>query len=526
MSKRVGFLCFACLVLAGFMARSSPPAQRYDVLIVNARVMDGMGNPWVRADIGVTGDRITALGKLNGNAARTIDAHDQVLAPGFIDVHSHAGETLANENLRAASPMVAQGVTTLVLNPDGGGPIDLAAQRTSYEHGGIGVNVALLIGHGSVRRAVMGTDRREPTTDESTKMAELVRRAMDEGAFGLSSGLFYVPGRYAKTEEVIALAKIAGERGGIYTSHVRDEGDYAAGVVASVDEVIRIADEAHLRGIVTHMKALGPDNWGKSADMLQHIDQARTRGVEVFADQYPYEASSTTLQAALLPDLDKTTPEKRESIATDNLRRRGGPDSIVIAFCRADRTLEGRSLSQIASDRAVTPVAAALDIIAKGGASIVSFNMSEEDIEAIMREPYTMASSDGGLVEMGSGVPHPRNNGSFARRLARYVRERKVVSLEFAIRSMTSLPALVFRMKDRGVIREGAAADLVIFDPAMIQDQATYRNPHQLATGVSYVLVNGQLAMDNGRLTGARAGKVLRLGGAASPTRTRGVPCD
>lgn len=513
MRTRVVFLCLACLVLAAFVPRLDARAQRYDLLIINARVMDGMGNPWVRADLGVADGRIAAIGKLDGNAARTIDAHDQVLAPGFIDVHSHAGETLANETLRAAPPMIAQGVTTLVLNPDGGGPVDLAAQRARLEQGGIGVNVALLIGHGSVRRTVMGTDRRDPTPEESAKMAELVQRAMDDGAFGLSSGLFYVPGRYAKTEEVIALARIAGARGGVYTSHVRDEGDYGAGVVASIDEVIRIAEEAHLRGIVTHMKALGPDNWGKSADLLRHIDAARARGVEVFADQYPYEASSTTLQAALLPDLDKTDPEKRESIATGNLRRRGGPDSIVIAFCRSDRTLEGKSLTRIGEERGVTPVAAALDIIAKGGASIVSFNMSEKDIEAIMREPYTMASSDGGLLEMGSGVPHPRNNGSFARRLARYVRERQVVSLEFAIRSMTSLPALVFRMKDRGVIHEGAAADLVIFDPAKIQDQATYRNPHQLATGVSYVLVNGELAMDNGKLTGKKAGIVLTAQG-------------
>jgi N-acyl-D-amino-acid deacylase len=514
MRKRVVFLCFACVVLAGSVFGVSGRVERYDLLIANARVMDGMGNPWVRADVAVTGDRIVAVGKLDGEAGRTIDAHDLVLAPGFIDVHSHAGETLGNEPLRSAPPMIAQGVTTLVLNPDGGGPVDLPAQRARYEQGGIGVNVALLIGHGSVRRAVMGTDRRAPTAEESARMAELVRRAMDEGAFGLSSGLFYVPGRYATTEEVIALARIVAARGGVYTSHVRDEGDYGDGVVAAVDEVIRIAEAARLRGIVTHMKALGPDNWGKSSELLQHIDAARDRGVEVFADQYPYEASSTTLQAALLPDLDKTDPDKREAIATANLRRRGGPESIAIAFCRTDRTLEGKSLSQIAAERHVAPVAAALDIIAKGGASIVSFNMSEKDIEAIMREPYTMASSDGGLVEMGSGMPHPRNNGSFARRLARYVRERHVVSLEFAVRSMTSLPALVFRMKDRGVIREGAAADLVIFDPAKIQDQATYRNPHQLATGVSYLLVNGKVAMDNGKLTGARAGTVLRFGDA------------
>jgi N-acyl-D-amino-acid deacylase len=513
MRTRVFFLGLFCLIVGVLTTGFRGQGQRYDLLITHARVMDGMGNPWVRADVAIAGDRIAALGKLDGaTAARTIDARDQVLAPGFIDVHSHAGETLTTDTLRPAAPMIAQGVTTLVLNPDGGGPVDLAAQRNKLEQGGIGVNAALLIGHGSVRRAVMGTERREPTAAEAAKMAELVRRGMDDGAFGLSSGLFYVPGRFAKTEEVIALAAIAAERGGVYTSHVRDEGDYGAGVVASVDEVIRIAEEGHLRGIVTHMKALGPDNWGKSTPILQHIDEARARGVEVFADQYPYEASSTNLQAALLPDGDKTEPERRENIAIENLRRRGGPDSIFIAFCRSDRSIEGKNLTQIAKERNLSPVSAALDIITNGGASIVSFNMSEQDIEAIMREPYTMASSDGGLVEMGSGAPHPRNNGSFARRLARYVRDRKVVSLEFAVRSMTSLSALVFRMKDRGVIREGAIADLVIFDPARIQDQATYQNPHQLATGVSYVLVNGQLAMDDGKLTGARAGKVLRLG--------------
>jgi N-acyl-D-amino-acid deacylase len=357
----------------------------------------------------------------------------------------------------------------------------------------------------------MGTEPRAATPEELLRMEQLVRRAMDEGAFGLSSGLFYLPGRFANTEEVIALARVAGERGGVYTSHVRDEGDYGAGVVAAVDEVIRIADEARLRGIVTHMKALGPANWGKGSALLERIDAARARGVEVFADQYPYEASSTNLQAALLPDGDRTDPALRESVAAENLRRRGGADSIVIAFCRHDRSLEGRNLSQIAQERGVTTVAAALDIIARGGASVVSFNMSETDIETIMRAPYTMASSDGGLVEVGSGVPHPRNNGSFARRLARYVRERNVVGLEFAIRSMTSLSASVLRMKERGVIREGAAADLILFDPAKIQDQATYQNPHQLATGVSYVLVNGVLALDGGKFTGARAGTILRL---------------
>jgi N-acyl-D-amino-acid deacylase len=513
MRRTVFFQCFACLVVAGLTA-SGTVASRYDLVITNARVLDGMGNPWVRADIGIVGDRIASVGQLDGEAARVIDAGDRIVAPGFIDVHSHAGESLAQETLRSAAPLIAQGVTTVVVNPDGGGPIDLASQRETFEQGGIGINVAQLIGHGSVRRAVMGTARREPTVEESARMADLVRRAMGEGAFGLSSGLFYIPGRFATTEEVIGLARVAGEGGGVYTSHIRDESDYGPGVVAAVDELIEVAEAAHLRGIVSHMKALGPANWGKSKTLLDHIRAARARGVEVFADQYPYDASFTNLQAALLPDGPNIPRASREAIAGDNLRRRGGPDRIVIALCRSDHTLEGKSLAQIASERKVPAEAAALAIIDGGGASIVSYNMSEEDIDAIMREPYTMASSDGALLEMGRGMPHPRNNGSFARRLARYVRDRHVVSLEFAVRSMTSLPALVFRMKDRGAIREGAAADLVIFDPGSIQDRATYREPHQLATGVSYVLVNGRLAMDAGKLTGVKAGKVLRRNGS------------
>jgi N-acyl-D-amino-acid deacylase len=501
----------AMLAVAGARSQPAAPTDVFDILIRGARLMDGSGNPWIRADVAVKGDRVAAIGKLDGRrAVHTIDAADQVLAPGFIDVHSHAAESLTREPLRGAPPMIAQGVTTIVVNPDGGGPTDLAAQRSKLEQGGIGVNVAFLIGHGAVRRAVLGREPRDPTPIELRRMEQLVRDAMNAGAFGLSSGLFYVPGRYAKTEEVLALAKVVAEFGGVYTSHIRDEADYDVGVAAAVAEVIRISEEGHLRGIVTHMKALGPSNWGKAPALLHQIDAARARGAEVFADQYPYDASATTLQAALLPDGDRTDPTSRAAIATENLARRGGPDRIRIAFSQNDRSLEGRTLSEVAAALGTTPVAAALELIAHGNPSIVSFNMSEDDIEAIMREPYTMASSDGGLVELGTGSPHPRNNGSFARRLARYVRERKVVSLEFAIRSMTSLPASVFRLPDRGTIREGSAADLVLFDPATIQDLATYEHPHQLATGVSYVLVNGVIAMDGGQLTGARAGRVLR----------------
>jgi N-acyl-D-amino-acid deacylase len=315
-----------------------------------------------------------------------------------------------------------------------------------------------------------------------------------------------VPGSFAKTDEVIELTKVAAESGGLYTSHIRDEGNYDAGVRASVREVIRIAEEAKTIGIVSHMKALGKDSWGLAPALLQDIDQARKRGVAVFADQYPYEASSTSLRAALAPGGAQPT----EAIVTENLRRRNGPDAILIAFYPPDRSLEGKTLADIGKARGVTPVQAAIDMMAKGNASIVSFNMSEEDIAAIMRAPYTMASSDGALVEVGSGHPHPRDYGAFARRLGVYVRERHVVGLEFAIRSMTSLPASVFGIRDRGVIRPGAFADIVVFDPNTIRDAATYAEPQKLAEGVSDVLVNGIAVRLDGKFTDASPGRVLR----------------
>jgi N-acyl-D-amino-acid deacylase len=497
---------------AALLVAALQPAS-FDVLIVNGRLLDGSGAASKQAAVGIRDGRIVSVGALAGAAAvRTIDAGGRIVAPGFIDVHSHAAETLTRPELRQAQPILAQGVTTIVVNPDGGGPVDLAKQRDELARGGIGPNVALLIGHGSVRRAVLGAAARAPTDEELARMQDLIRHGMNDGAFGLSSGLYYLPGSHATTEEVIALARIAGERGGIYTSHIRDESDYGIGVVAAVEEVIRIADEGRVTGIVSHMKALGPATWGLSSTMLDRIERARARGLRVFADQYPYEASSTSLRAALFPAGAPTGRPTEADLATlkDNLRRRGGPKAIVIAFFRPDPTLEGKSLADIASATHRDPESVAVDLISRGDASIVSFNMSEEDIERIMRQPWTMTSSDGGLVSMGSGRPHPRNNGAFARKLARYVRERRTVPLEFAVRSMTSLPAEVFSIKDRGALREGAWADIAVFDPAAVQDRATYADPHQLAAGMAFVLVNGELVVDGGRFTAALPGKVLR----------------
>ncbi len=505
-------------LLAG--QQPTPARTDFDILIVGGRLIDGTGNPWRRADVGIRGNRIAAIGLLAGRTADTvIDANDGVVAPGFIDVHSHALSNIADPRLRDARPLIAQGVTTVVGNPDGGGPIDLKQQAAELEaDGGIGVNAALLIGHGSVRTAAMPPPAdRAPTPAELDEMRRLVRQAVADGAFGLSSGLFYVPGRYAKTEEVIALAK---EAGGVYTSHIRDEGNYQGGVVASVDEVIRVAEEAGVRGIVTHMKALGPDSWGLSTVLVAHLDAARARGVDVYADQYPYDASSTSLAAAVMPGTSAAdartslaAPDSRETFLAqvrENIRRRGGAHSIAIASGRGAPDLAGMRLDDIATNRGITPEQAAADIVVAGGASIVSFNMSEPDIQMIMRQPWTMASSDGGLSLPGPSMPHPRNNGAFARRLAVYVRERAVLPLEQAIRAMTTLPASVFGFEDRGQLREGAFADVVVFDPANVVDRATYQKPHELADGMDWVIVNGVIARRDGAFTGARAGQVLK----------------
>jgi N-acyl-D-amino-acid deacylase len=515
--------------LASVALTPAQPSSVFDVVIHNGRVMDGSGNPWLRASIGIREGRIAAVGVIpTAKATRVIDAGDRLVTPGFIDVHSHAAEGLAREQLRQGQPVLAQGITTVVVNPDGGGPVDLAVQRAELEKAGVGVNDALLIGHASVRRAVLGGGNRQPTPGELDTMRGLVRRGMQEGAFGLSSGLFYTPGSFSKTEEVIELTKAAAESGGLYTSHIRDEGNYNIGVVAAVQEVIRIAEEAKTIGVVSHAKALGPDNWGLAHAVTHRIEVARAQGVQVFTDQYPYEASSTSLRAALLPDgVDAPTVEhlarpesmtaeqkgvleKALAIGTENLRRRGGAASVLIASYRADRTLEGKTLEQIAEARKEPPVRVALEMIARGAPSIVSFNMSESDIVHIMQQPYTMTSTDGGLVLPTEGKPHPRNYGAFARKLALYVRERGAVTLEHAIRSMTSLPATVFGMRDRGIIREGAAADIVIFDPAKVVEKSTYVDPHHHAEGMTYVLVNGVIVVDNGKFTDALPGKVLR----------------
>jgi N-acyl-D-aspartate/D-glutamate deacylase len=506
-------------------SRGVAAQESYDVIIRGGRVLDGSGTPWFRADVGLRGDRIAAVGDLaDARATTVVDARGLYVAPGFIDVHSHAGEGLATAALGHARPLLAQGVTTVFVNPDGGGPIDMAAQRGAFSQHGTGVNVAQLVPHGSVRGEVIGSANRAATPAELARMEAIVERAMEEGAFGLSSGTFYEPGFFAPNSELVALGRVVGRHGGAYTSHIRDESDAGIGLLASVEEVIEVAREAGIPGVVTHVKALGPPVWGFSQAVVQRIERARAQGVEVWADQYPYIASATGLSAALLPRwaqeggndslrarlADAATRRRIQGDMTLNLARRGGADRIQFRRFAPDPSIEGRTLADVARSRGGDEIGVALELIERGGPSIVSFNMLEDDVRRLMVQPWTMTASDGDLVPMGVGVPHPRSYGTFPRKIQRYVVEEGVVDLAFAIRSMTSMPARVFRVADRGVVAPGAFADVVVFDLARVREVGTFDDPHHLSEGMVHVFVNGQSAVRDSEFTGVLSGRVLR----------------
>jgi N-acyl-D-amino-acid deacylase len=515
------------LSAVALLATASPAfARSYDVLIRGGTVYDGTGAPGRHADVAIRGDRIVAVGTIpaSATASTMVDARGKIVAPGFIDPHSHAAPNIQTPELSAALPMLHQGITTLFVNPDGGGPADLAPQIADLKAVVPGVNVALMIGHNAVRAAVMGNVDRLATPAEQAKMEGLVTAAMKLGAIGLSDGPFYIPAKYSNTAEIVGLAKAAAAfPHAFYESHIRDEGNYDIGVVAAVEEVITVAREAQIPGVVTHIKVLGPQVWGKSADVIAHIDRARADGVQVWADQYPYTASGSSLMASLVPGWAQEggaqalakrleDPVMRARIRAEmapNLERRAGPHAIQIRHYAADPSLDGKRLDEIAAAMKLDPLDAAIEMLKKGGAPTVSFNMSDKDVEAFMGQAWTMTSTDGGLPHFGKTAEHPRAYGAFPRKLRNYVLDKPVITMQAAIHAATGLPAQVFAIRDRGALRKGAFADVIVFDPDKVRDTATYTQPHAYAQGMNYVFVNGRAALMDGKPVPHRFGRVL-----------------
>ena len=520
---------FLSLVLGVAVAMIAPRAQTpgFDLLIRNARIVDGTGGPSSTGDVAVRGDAIARVApRIDAPATRVIDANGQVVAPGFIDIHTHARRGIFD--VPTADNYVRQGVTTLIEGPDGSSPIPLGEFLARVAARGITPNFASMVGQGSVREAVIGSVDRKPTPAELDKMRALVRQGMEDGAFGLSSGLFYVPGTFTPTSEVIELATVAGRMGGIYISHMRDE---ASQVVQSVRETIEIGEKGGLPTQVTHHKIIGKGNWGKSVETLRLIDEARARGVDATLDQYPYTASSTGIGAALLPawaqeggrdSLMKRmgTPSTRSEIRAETIRllkeERGGgdPHNVQLARCAWDKTLDGKRLDEVTKGRGLAPTIenaadTALWIVEQGGCSGIFHAISEDDLQRILKHPQTMIASDGEVPIFGQANPHPRSYGTFVRVLGRYVRELKTITLEDAIRKMSAFPAQRIGLVDRGVLREGMKADIAIFDPLSVRDLATFEKPHQYAEGVTEVIINGEIVFENGKMTAARPGRVL-----------------
>jgi N-acyl-D-amino-acid deacylase len=515
--------------LIGFQAN----AENYDLIVRHGRIVDGSGNPPFFADVAIKDGRIAAIGRVTGTTAKEIDAKGRIVAPGFIDVHTHAdevGEANAKPWEQRAENFLRMGVTTVVVGNCGGSALDVDKFYREVEGHKISINVTTLIGHNTVREKAMGGDfDRPPTPEELDQMKSLVERAMKDGAVGLSTGLIYLPGVFSKSDEIVELAKVISPYDGIYASHMRHEDTR---IYEALDEVIRVAREAHVRAEVSHIKLSGEKSWGQADKVLAYLEKARTEGLDITQDQYAYTASSTTMRQ-LIPDeafdggnkkfLDLiANPEEKAKLVAkmkEKIKARGRSDYAyaVIASYKHDKSLNGLNIVEAAkkvrgSDSLDDQIEMILELQKNGSASGVFHGMSEEDLQKFMQHPNTMVASDSGLREFGKDVPHPRGYGNNARVLDRYVRELKVLRLEDAIRKMSSLPANSFRLKQRGELREGNWADIVVFDAETVNDPATYGDPHHYAVGIPYVLVNGVPVVVDGEHTGAKPGMGLRHG--------------
>ncbi|MEA3064395.1 MAG: N-acyl-D-amino-acid deacylase [Sphingomonadales bacterium] len=505
----------ALLLGLALLPGAAPAPAEVDLLIRGGTVYSGTQAPFV-GDVAIAGDRIAAVGRrLATPARRIVDARGMIVAPGFIDPHSHVGDDLASADARTRliPAFLMQGVTTAFIGNDGGGDPDVAKTLDRAAAGPVGINYATYVGFGAVREQVIGRAGRAPSGDELKRMRRLVAGAMCEGALGLSTGLFYAPQSFARTEEVADLAREAGLRGGTYDTHLRDESSYTIGLAAAVDEALQIGREGRLPVHISHIKALGVDVQGQAPAIIAKVEAARRAGQAVTADQYPWSASGTSLAAALVPlwaqdggrsallerfDDPRLAGRLRSGMA-ENLRRRGGAEALRIT----EGPFQGRSLAAIAASRAEDAVAAAIAIIRAGDPAVASFNQTEADIEAFMRRPWVMTGSD-------ASTGHPRTYGSFARKYAKYVVSERILTIRQFIERSATLAADTFGLTERGRLRPGAFADLVVFDPRRYAERATYDRPTLLAAGVRNVVVNGILAVDDGALTGKAAGRALR----------------
>ncbi|MDP4998290.1 MAG: amidohydrolase family protein [Saprospiraceae bacterium] len=541
------------LFFSGILSAQQP--DPFDLIITNGRIMDGSGNPWFYGDIAIRGERIVEIGALSHTHARkTLDVKGSIVCPGFIDIHSHADDTYGRNNIRSDNPilraahnMVMQGVTTLVVNHDGRSPDSIEEQRKQMERGGVGPNVALMVGHNSIRRRAMGDDyQRLATPQEIEKMKMFIAEGMEAGAYGLSAGLEYVPGRWSNTEEVIELVASVKPYGGVYIVHERysgsdpmwylpsRDGQSPGNAIDNISEVIKVAESTGVPSCATHIKVKGADLWGASTTLVNLVNRARARGVEVWADQYPYTTSGTDGNTVLLPDwalelegknkqealqYHLSLPGNRAKFDQDVLReieRRGGPENVVV-FEHPVEAYVGKSLSTIAQETNLSMIDAAIhlqmsgDPKRDGGGRMRGFSMSEQDIEFLAQQPWVITASDAGLGLPFSPV-HARFYGTFPRKIAHYAKTRGVISMEHAVRSATSLPAQFMGFSDRGLLREGNVADILVFDPEKIQDKATFFEPHQYPEGIEQVIVNGTFLVENGKLVQETfPGKVLHI---------------
>ncbi len=502
-------------------------AQEADYIIRNGKLIDGTGNQWQIKDIAIVNNKIAAIGTLtNWKAKKEIDAKGLIVAPGFIDVHAHIeGGEVKNP---LATNFIYDGVTSVVTGNCGGSADDMKSYFDFIDSLGVSINVAALMGHNNIRKQVMGTANRHATAQELKQMEAIADKAMKAGAVGMSTGLIYIPGTYAPTEEVVALAKVVAQNGGVYASHIRNEEDKVA---EAVNEAIEIGRQAKLPVQISHFKVNGQNNWGRSDETLNLIVNARKEGIEVTIDQYPYTASSTNL-GILLPDWvladgqdsilarlkNASIREKVKAHSLNIIKTRGLNhfDYAYVANFKADTSYNGKNIREInlirgKKDNALEEAETIVQMIELGGAQMVYHGMQDKDVKNIMAYPFNMAASDAGIAVMGVSRPHPRAYGTNSRVLGKYVREEKVMSLEEAIRRMTSLPANKFNFKERGIIKEGFFADVVVFDEKEVTDMATFENPHQFSKGFKYVFVNGAMTVDNGTHNGTRKGMAIRI---------------